>query len=346
MNIGYILFAILIFSAIIFIHELGHYLFARLFHVTVKEFSIGMGPELVTYESKKTNIRYSLRMFPFGGYVSMAGEDEESDDENALSKKPAWQRFIIVAAGASMNLLSGFLLTVILMLNATPASNVIAGFVNNPESEVSSADSGLAVGDLIVAVNGKSVHIAYETVYTVMHDAYETVDVTVIRNGERMTFRVDFPIVVDESGMVFGDSDIIFTREERSFFGTLRHSFFYSLLSIRMIWEGLGDFIFGRVSMNAVSGPIGITSELTNVAASGNYFGLLYLVIIISMNVGIVNLLPIPAMDGSRLLFLLWEMVTRKPVPQKIEGLIHGIGLLLLLGLMIVISFKDIFALF
>lgn len=346
MNIGYILLAILLFGAIIFIHELGHYLFARLFHVTVKEFSIGMGPDLVTYVSKKTNIKYSLRMFPFGGYVSMVGEDEESDDENALSKKPAWQRFIIVAAGAAMNILTGMLLTLVLMWNATPASNVIAGFADSPDSEVSSKDSGLAVGDLIVAVNGKSVHIAYETVYTIMHDAYETVDVTVIRDGERKTFAVDFPIVVDESGMVFGDSDIVFTREEKTVLGTLRHSFFYSLLTIRMVWESLGDLIFGRVSMDSVSGPIGITSEITNVAASGNYFGLLYLVIVILMNVGVFNLLPIPAMDGGRLLFLLWEMITRKPVPQKIEGLIHGIGLMLLLAIIVLISFKDIFSLF
>lgn len=346
MNIGYILLALLLFSAIIFIHELGHYLFARLFRVTVKEFSIGMGPDLVTYVSKKTNIKYALRMFPFGGFVSMAGEDEESDDKNALSKKPVWQRFVIVAAGAAMNILLGILLTVVLMWNATPASNVIAGFAENPDSEISSADSGLAVGDLIVAVNGKSVHIAYETVYTIMHDAYETVDVTVIRDGERKTFSVDFPVVVDESGMVFGDSDIVFTREEKTVIGTFRHSFFYSLLTIRMVWESLGDLIFGRVSLDAVSGPIGITSEITNVAASGNYFGLLYLVILISMNVGVFNLLPIPAMDGGRLFFLLWEMITRKPVPQKIEGLIHGIGLMLLFGLMILICFKDIVALF
>ena len=179
-----------------------------------------------------------------------------------------------------------------------------------------------------------------------MHDGYKTVDVAVIRDGERMIVSVDFPTVVDESGMVFGDCDIKFTAEKRTLGGTLYQSFSYSLLTIRMVWESLGDLVFGRVTMDAVSGPIGITGEISNAAASGNYFGLLYLVIVISMNVGVVNLLPIPAMDGGRLLFLLWEMITRKPVPPKLEGVVHGIGLVLLLGLMVFICFKDIFALF
>lgn len=339
----YILIAVLIFGTIIFVHELGHYLTARLFRVTIKEFAIGMGPTLISYTSKKTGIVYSLRMLPFGGFVSMVGEDEEADDPNALSKKPAWQRFIIVAAGAFMNLLTGILLTVVLVSGMTMTTNTVAGFQD--KYETSSKDSGLMVGDTIVAVNHKRVHIAYETVYYVMHDGYRTIDITVIRDGEKLTFPVSFPTEESE-GVLFGTPDMIFYADRHTFFGTLKHSFYYSILTVRMIWDGFGDLLTGRIGAGAISGPLGITSEITNVAASGNYRNLLYLAILISMNVGIVNWLPIPAMDGGRLVFILWEMITRKPVPQKIEGMIHGIGLMILLLLMLVVTAKDITGLF
>ncbi len=339
MQIFSILIAVLIFGAIIFLHELGHFVAARIFRVTVNEFSIGMGPQLVTYTSKKTNIRYSLRMLPFGGYVSMAGEDEESDDENAFSKKAAWKRFIIVFAGGFMNLLTGFVLAVVLVSNIQLGTNIIAGF---QETEgISSADSGLLIGDEVVSINGKHVYIPQETIYTIMHDGYTTVDVVVRRNGELIEIPVSFPTQA-QGGTLYGASDLIFYGVEKTPLLVLSHSFHYSKLTVRMIWETLGDLVFGRVSVSEVSGPIGITSEITNVAQSGDYLNLLYIAMLISVNVGIVNLLPLPALDGGRLVFILWEWITKKPAPQKIEAMIHGIGFALLILLSLLIAFKDI----
>ena len=339
----YVLVAILIFGVIIFIHELGHFLFARLFGVTVNEFAIGMGPVLVSYTSKKTAIQYSLRALPFGGFVKMAGEDGDSDDPNAFSKKAAWKRFIILAAGAAMNLLLGVVITVILMSNMTLLSNKVGGFKDG--FEVKSSDSGIEIGDEIIAVDGTSVHIANEVVYEIMHEGYETVDVTLIRDGKTMTIPVNFQTVSVE-GTLYGASDLRFDEEEKNVFTVLKHSFFYSGMTVRMIWDSLFDLILGRVSTDAVSGPIGITNEISNAVASKDLFYLAYITIVICMNVGVINLLPIPAMDGGRLLFLLFEIIFRRPIPEKVEGLVHGIGLLLLLGLMFVVAFKDIIKLF
>ncbi len=343
MQILPILIAILIFGAIIFLHELGHFITARIFKVTVREFSLGMGPQLVSYTSKKSGTVYALRMFPIGGFVSMVGEDEESDEDGAFSKKPAWQRFIIVAAGATMNLLTGLLLAVIMILNITPVSNVIAGFQEG--YEISSADSGLMVGDEIIAVNGTRVSIAYETVYEIMHDGYETIDITVIRNGEKLTLPVSFP-TEEAEGMLFGTPDLRFYAEERSFGGTVSHTLAYSKMAVRMVWDGLFDLLTGRVPVSSVSGPVGVTSEISGIAKDGDYLGVLYIAIVICMNVGIFNLLPIPALDGGRLVFLLWEIVTRRPVPQKYESMVHAIGIMILFGLMILVTFKDIIGLF
>ncbi len=338
-----ILIAILIFGAIIFVHELGHFLAARLFKVTVREFSIGMGPGLISYTSKKSNTVYSLRALPIGGFVSMAGEDEESEDPNAFSKKAAWKRFIIVAAGAFMNLLAGILLTVVLVSFITPVSNVVSGFYSG--YEVSSYDSGLRTGDQILSVNGTPVSIGYETRYLIAHDGYRPVEVVVLRGGQKLSLMVSFP-TEEEGGMLFGIPDIALATEERSFLSTVRHAWSYSTLTVRMIWDGLIDLITGKVPAAALSGPVGVTGEISSAAQSGNNLVLLNLAIIICMNIGIFNLLPIPALDGGRLLFILWEIITRKPIPQKYEAWIHAVGILLLLGLMVVITFKDIAALF
>ena len=180
----YIIIAILIFGLLIFIHEGGHFLFARLFKVTVNEFSIGMGPKLVSKKSKKSGISYSLRAFPIGGFVSMAGEDEESDDPNALNKKPVWQRMIIVAAGGVVNLVAGILVMFILVFSSTSmglGSTTVAEFRDGALSQ----NCGLKAGDTIVEVEGRNVHIADELVYEIMRLGIEPVDLTVVRDGEK-----------------------------------------------------------------------------------------------------------------------------------------------------------------
>lgn len=343
-----VLVTILVFGFLIFIHELGHFLFARLFHVTVKEFSIGMGPKLLWYDSKKSGTRYALAMLPFGGYVAMAGEDEASEDPNAFSAKPAWQRLIITAAGAVVNIVVGMLILVILSatMKLLPTTTVHS-FYSKEETgyEVSTADSGLMAGDTIVAIDGKRVRFADELSYEVMRRGYEPVTLTVERDGERVTLeRFVFP-TEEQQGQVFGMTDFIVYGTEPTLGRVLSYSLSKTGLLIRMCWESLFDLITGRYTIAAVSGPVGISSAIGTATQQG-LGPLFYLVVMISINLGVVNLLPIPALDGGRLLTLLVEMISRRRMPAKVEGTINAIGLFLLLGLSLVILVKDVVMLF
>jgi len=348
--------ALLIFGFLIFIHELGHYLFARLFHVTIREFAIGMGPKLFTKVSGKTGIAYSLRALPIGGFVSMVGEDGESEDPNAFHRKPVWQRILITVAGASMNVLVGVLVMGFLVMSQDMLpSTTIAKFqepaaveesVSGEEGEspakvVSTEEAGLRVGDTILKVGPARVHIANELVYEVMRRGWEPLDITVRRNGETIVIpQVQFPTFYD-SGTLFGNVDFYVLGEEVNPASVLKHSFFRAASTIKMIWESLYDMITGRYGMESVSGPVGVTEALGEAASEGTE-NLIYLAVVISMNLGIMNLLPFPALDGGRLLFQLIELVRRKPVKPEVEGMVHFTGLVLLMILFVVITFKDI----
>ncbi len=338
----YILLAIFIFGVLIFVHEGGHYLFARLFHVSIREFSIGMGPKLLTRTSKKTGIAYSLRLFPIGGFVNMVGEDEETDDPNAFNKKKVWQRIIIVCAGALINILLGVIITSALIC-AKPVlgSTVVAQFADGAASQ----EKGLEIDDEIIKVDGHRVHIADELMYEIMRLGIEPVDLTVLRNGETVVIEdVQFPII-SESGTAFGDRDFLVSPEDVTAGTLVKHCFYRSGYTVRMIWESLFDLVTGRYGIQAVSGPVGVTEALTE-AAQTSSFNFLYLVAVITMNLGVVNLLPLPALDGGRLVFLIIEGIRRKPVKPEIEGYVHFAGMALLMLLMVIICVKDVVGLF
>ena len=339
----------LVFGFLIFIHELGHYITARIFKVTISEFSIGMGPKLLWYDSKKTGIRYSLAMLPIGGFVAMVGEDEETDDPNAFNKKPAWQRFIITAAGAAVNLLAGFLamivLTCLIKIGGTTVGRVVpeSDFTSTEglDFELSNAHELLREGDVITEVNGKRVVIRDELSYEIMRHGHEAVSLTVIRDGkEEIIEGVRFPVMKSE-GQIFGFLNVSVRETKKSFFEVMRYSTRNSLLNVRMVWESLYDLFTGRYTFAAVSGPVGISGAIGE-AASAGALSLLNIMIIISINLGVMNLLPIPALDGGRLIVILAEMVTRKKIPPKIEGIINGVGLALLLALSLVVMVKDV----
>ncbi len=328
--------------------------------MTIREFAIGMGPKLFTKASPKTGIAYSLRLLPIGGFVSMVGEDEESEDPNAFHRKPVWQRILITIAGASMNILIGVLvMSFLVMAQDMLPSTTIAKFQENTvvaenaditESDVglstpSTESAGLRVGDTILKVNGTRVHIANELVYEIMRQGWEPVDITLRRDGETMVIEdVKFPTFV-EDGTLFGNVDFYVLGEAVNPATVLKHSFFRAVSTIKMIWESLYDLVTGRYGMNAVSGPVGVTEALGEAAKEGAE-DLIYLAVVISMNLGIMNLLPFPALDGGRLLFQLIEVVRRKPVPTEVEGMVHFAGLVLLMILFVVITFKDIIGLF
>ena len=341
-----ILIAVLVFGFLILIHELGHYTFARIFGVTIKEFSIGMGPKLLWYDSKKTGIRYSISMLPFGGYVAMAGEDGESDDPNSFDKKPAWQRFIITAAGATVNIVAGALAMILLTTMIPLGSTTVHDFADKETTgyTISSSESGLLAGDTVLSVNGKRVKILDELSYEIMRQGNKPLDLVVLRDGAEVELPdVIFP-TAEEEGQTFGMMDFRVTRTEKDVGSVMTYSFRKSCLIVRMCWESLFDLITGRYTLAAVSGPIGISSAIGDAARAG-FTSFLYITVLISINLGVMNLLPIPALDGGRLIVILVEMVTRKKMPAKLEGIINGIGLLLLLGLSVVIMVKDIFKL-
>lgn len=338
-----IIIAVLIFGVLIFIHELGHYLAARAFKVGIKEFAIGMGPKIISKTSEKTQIVYSLRLLPIGGFVSMVGEDEESDDESALNLKPIWQRLIITVAGAAMNIIAGLIITCILVASS-PAlgSTMIASF---PEENSPSQATGLEVGDKILKINDEATHISYELVYAVMREGYEPVDVTVVRNGEKIVLEgVTFPSI-EEGGVLFGSTDFKVFAEEKTPLNVIRHAYYQCGASVRLVWQSLLDFITGRYGVDQLSGPVGVTTQI-GTAANQGVMSLLSLSSIIALNLGIFNLIPFPALDGGRIVFLLIELVRRKPIKPEYEGYVHFVGLVLLMALMLFVTYKDIVSIF
>ena len=336
----YIFIAILVFCALICIHELGHFIAARAFGVTVKEFSIGMGKKLVSYTSKKSGIMYALRLFPIGGYVSMAGEDEESDDPDSLDKKPAWQRLIIMFAGAMMNIILGLILMLLLTAFALNIyGTTVTGF--SEEFEQTQQDE-LLLGDEIIKVGNTRVHFYQELSYEIMHKGDSPIDLTVKRNGETVVLEnVVFP-TIEDSGVVFGDMFFSVGRLDKTFGNVVSYAGYSSFSTIKMIWESLIDLITGRYGFEAMSGPVGVMNVVAESAKSG-LPNLIYITVFITMNLGVFNLLPFPALDGCRIAFVLIEMVRGKPIDKKYEGYIHFAGIIILLMFMIIITFKDVF---
>ena len=345
----YLVLTLFLMGLLVFVHELGHYMTARLCHVTIHEFSIGMGKRLGGFTSKKTGIQYSFRLLPIGGYVAMAGEDEEVDDPNAFNKKNVFQRMLILVAGAGMNVLTGFLAMLVLTTGMTMAgyklpSTTVAEFTSAAPSHV----SGLEVGDRIISVDGTKVYTGYDLSYEIMFNAYEPVDIVVERGGQKVTVPdVRFPSGV-EDGVELGSMDFQVYAERTTVGAVLKTTFWRSVSSIKMVFDSIGGIISGRFSLTNMSGPIGVTNTVADVATQPMAaWNILYLFALIAMNLGVMNLLPIPALDGGRLFFRVIELLNfGRPIKPSIEARIHGAGMLLLLGLMIVIAFKDIFVMF
>ncbi len=279
----------------------------------------------------------------------MVGEDEKSDDPTAFSNKPAWQRLLIVIAGPLSNVLLGFLLMLIIVLSsARLATNTVALF----DDAAVSNRYGLLPGDTVIEVGGVTIHTGNELVYEIMNqgkaeaeEGFVAIDLKVLREGKEVFLPgVRFPSTEVE-GVLFGSADFRVYGEEKSFTSIVKHTFFRSLSTVKMIFDQLFDLLRGRYGLSAVSGPIGITQEVANAAESG-LINLIYLMTVITVNLGVFNLLPLPALDGGRLLFILIEMIAGRPVDKNVEGYIHFVGLMILLGLMVLIACKDIAGLF
>ena len=334
-----VIFAILVFSLIIFVHELGHFLTARLFRVRVHEFAIGMGPKI--YSKKRGETLYSIRAVPMGGFCSMEGEDEASQSEGALSAKPWYQRLVILAAGAAMNVVLGFVICLVFVSVGASQSGIATTTVSTVMEE-SGLNGFLQKGDRIVKVNGERVNIKRDIDFVMQQSEGGECTVEIKRSGERLTktFKPYVAKYTDGSNAYL----IGFTPEIRpaSVFGVIHEAFFQTVWMGKLVFVSFGMLIGGKASVNDVSGPVGVVSAMNTTAKTGGIVSLIYLAAFISVNIGLMNLLPIPALDGGRIFFVLIEAVRRKPIPPEKEGIVHFIGLILLLGIMVFATWNDI----
>lgn len=337
-----ILVAVLVFGIMIFLHELGHFVAALLCKVKVLEFAVGMGPKIFSHTSKKSGIVYSLRALPIGGFTAMQGEDGEDDDPHAFVNRPRWQRLIVLFAGAFMNILTGVIgMFIYLSLTLNVGTNIVAEF---HDSNTSSA-YGLQVGDEIVRVNDEKMVSHTDIMYQIMLSGTEPVDLTVKRGDETLELQdVVFP-TREESGQTFGDIDFFFLGAKPSLGVLLKQTGTQSLATIKVIYKSLAVLLSGKYGMEGVSGPVGTVSVISEAASIG-FTPLLYLFVFISLNLGVMNLLPLPALDGGRIIFILIECVRRKPLNPKVEGYIHMAGMVLLLAFMAFVTFFDVSKLF
>ncbi len=332
-----ILIAILFFGVIIMVHELGHFTFAKLFRVKVNEFSMGMGPKL--FSRQKGETRYSWRLFPIGGYVSMEGEDEESEDERAFNKKPCWQRIVIVVAGALVNIFLGLILVAITLgiSDNLSGTNYIHSF--RVDTQQVAEYNGLKSQDKVIKVDGRRV-LYYTDVMYLLSRTDGKADFVVERDGEKLEL----------DDVQINESQIIILGVDKSLGTMFADTFKQSASICRMVWLSLFDMVTGKYSINDVSGPVGVVDFVSDAAQesvkTSDYTGLLTMMSLITINIGIFNLLPLPALDGGRLFFLFIELIRRKPINQKYEAWVHGAGMVLLLLFMVAITFKDIYTLF
>lgn len=341
-NVWPFLVAILFFGLLISIHELGHFTFAKLFKVKVNEFALGMGPAI--FKKKKGETLYALRLLPIGGYVSMEGEDEESADENAFNRKKVWQKIIIVAAGAIMNLILGVVIVAtVLSMEDLVGTNTILKFHENAQSQ----QTGLREGDEFIEIDGRRVFSDMDISFLMSRSDDGVFDMTVRREGERVELKNVTFESKKEDGFTYITYDFIILGEETGFFNVLENAFRRSASIVRLVWLSLFDLVTGQYGLTDLSGPVGTVNVIADAAAGATQSkdGLitaLTMMAFISINIGVFNLLPLPALDGGRLFFLVIEGVRRKPIKAKYEGFIHGAGLALLLLLMLVVTFNDI----
>jgi len=342
-----ILLAILFFGLIITIHEFGHFITAKLFDVKVNEFSIGMGPAVIKRQKGET--LYAWRIFPIGGYVSMEGEDEESEDERAFNRKKVWQKIIIVSAGAVMNIILGF----VIMAVTLSASTELIGTntINYFHPSAVSNQYGLREGDKFIKIDGHRVWSERDLTFLMGRSDNGVFDFVVDRDGERIEldgvrFQTDKLDISPKKTITVIRYDFVIIGEKPNFKNVTVNAFTQSASIVRMVWLSLFDIVTGRYGMSELSGPVGtveIISDITQDAAdSGDFENLLFIMALITINIGVANLLPLPALDGGRLFFLIIEGIRRKPINPKYEGYIHAAGFALLMLLMVFVTYNDI----
>lgn len=371
---------IIMFLVMISLHEFGHFITAKLLDFKILEYAIGFGPAI--WKSKKSEIQYSLRIIPFGGYCKFEGEDTVSEDKRAFSNQPVWKRIIVVAAGGIFNVILGFLLFLLIISQTSPmVTNRVDSVV--PESYI--AQSGLMPGDEIVRINGKKVNFYNDiTLYTQNFTEDTNCEVVIKRNGEKQTieFKPTNSTVIynykddgvevleyingkDRSAEFYSYGDdvkkdkeligkqetierliigFVPVHEDVTVFNIWGEAWNQTRFVVKLVYNSLWQMVTGEVGVEQMSGPVGIVKEVNTAVNSGSssWLYVLNLTALLTINLGVFNLLPVPALDGGRLFFMLIELITRKKIPPEKEGIVHAIGFMLLIALIIFVSFNDI----
>ncbi len=332
-----VIIAVLVFSFLIFIHELGHFLAAKWAGIKVNGFSLGMGPAILSFERGGT--LYALRLLPIGGSCEMEGELDDSEDAHAFGNVHVLKRIVVVVAGALMNILLGLLLmTVITNMQSLVGTTTIAVFDEGAASEA----AGLRVGDVIYAIDGYRTHIDTDIVFALVSSRTGVFDFTVLREGERITIE-DIPMGSPDPDAAEGSVWLDFKvyGEEKTPLNVLGYAAQRTWSLVRMVFDSVGRLITGQFALNDLAGPVGVGAAIGESASQG-WESLLLMVSFITINLGVMNLLPIPALDGGRLVFLLIELVRRRPINPQYEGYVHFAGFVLLMGLILLVTFGDI----
>lgn len=340
-----IIYFVLILGIIVFVHEFGHFLFAKKAGIYVYEFSIGMGPQIFKFNRKNDETIYAIRLFPIGGFVQMAGEEVEVDEnipENKRMQSKTWlQRFSTVIAGVMFNFVLAIVtLFIVGLVSGSPSNKVYVGGVDEGSRAY---EAGLEVGSRITKIDGKKI-----TNYDRFILEYQ------VRIGKKITFEVKdtsgeiknvtvAPQQLEDGSYKYGFS--ISNEVNTGVFSAIKYAFTKTANLLEQMFFIICYLFTGKLSLSSLSGPIGIYTVVGDAARSG-FINIIYLIGYISINVGFINLLPLPAFDGGRILFLIIEKIKGKPVNQKVENMIHSVGFVLLMILMVVITYNDIIRLF
>lgn len=336
-----IILAIIIFSFIVFFHEFGHFILAKKNGIDVEEFAIGMGPALCSKEYKGT--KYAIRLFPIGGYCAMGEDEAATDSPNNFNNKSIWARISVIAAGPIFNFILAFVFAVILtaMVGYDPP------VVREVEQGYPAAEAGIQKGDTIVKMGNKKINIYREiSIYNQFHQG-EDVEITYIHDGKKQTVTLT-PKMDEESGYtrigITGSGNT-----KANIFTSIQYGVYEVKFWICTTLESLKMLITGQIGADQLSGPVGIVSVVDNTYQQSKSYGLfiviaqmLNIAILLSANLGVMNLLPLPALDGGRLVFLFVEAIRRKRIPPEKEGYVHLVGIALLMMLMVFVMFNDI----
>lgn len=326
-----IIFAIIMICILIFIHELGHFIAAKTCGVKVNEFALGMGPAII--KRQKGDTVYSLRVIPIGGFCAMEGENEDSEDEGAFNKKPAWQRAIILVAGAGMNLI----MAVLLMIIVTYYIGFPTSTIGNVQKDSPAEAAGIVAGDVIIEADGKAIDDWYDfTDIVEKNDSGEPLDLVVERDGEKIDISAT-PQKGEDGRYIIG----VETQMERNALKSIVKGPEATWDMTKSMYTVIKQLITGEVSTKDLAGPVGIV-YMVDQSVSQGFMTFLYFTAMMSLNLAVVNLLPFPALDGGRLIFVIIRKITGKAITDNMEATVHLIGMVLLMLLMVYVTWQDI----